>query len=964
MATDAEAVGALPSRTPAIEQPALRMRVGQILNRHPAVGLVVGVVSEEGNEFACHGYADLASRAPVTERTVFRIGSITKTMTAVAVMQLHEAGRIDLDAPADEYLRAYRLIRRSNRFRQPTIRHLLTHTAGIPDARHFRDLLHFGWGPWDARPPIFSVPFGESLPALGDHYRDGLEVVADPGSAFAYSNPGFATLGQVVEDVSGLPLDRYLRERVFRPVGMVDTDLFRAPPLAARLATGYAFGSTGPRPVPDRDWIGGGGGGVYSTLQDLVRYAQALLQGGANEHGSILKEETLAQMFERQYQTSPRLPAIGLAFFRTDADGHRVLSHDGILPGFNAHLAVAPDDGLAVIALTNGSSGAMRWLPAEMDELLRSLLGVPRQSDGLNVPHHPEVWSEICGRYVLLPPGDLRGRLAMAGGLEILVRGGRPMMRMRMPIPAMRRGLPLQPVEEDDPLAFRLDLSPFGMGEVRLRFGRQSGTSRKVMHTDLGGQPISFVERQSRQEITTAIDRLTIEDRMMLAVSRAWPQDIGALAILDGNLLLDEGGQFRLDAVRDVVVSRLHLVPRLRQVIRTPRRGRGGPYWADAQAFELARHVQELRLAPPASERELQRAVEKLRAQRFERRHPLWRMWFLTGLPDGKVALFVKVHHTVGDGLAAMTIISTFLDSAPSVLPSPPQPWVPRRAPLPSQLVADNLQRRLSAISRTLWLLARPLTMVRTVRAAWPATRELLAEAPGDRTSIDRVVGQGRRLALVQADYRTVRRIGRTVGASVNDVLLAATAAGVRRLLVSRGEDVAGVAVRTYVPVSLRRRLRGPQQGNEIGQMAVPLSLGEADEVDRLRGIAAETRRRKAKRRPALGALFRGRLAAKLLLKLVIAQRVNVTTASIPGPRQRAYFAGAPVLDVFPVLPLVGNEPIGVGAVSYAGTFNIGVTADRDAVPDIETLAAGMRDELAALAANVEPPLHPAAARV
>ena len=135
-------------------------------------------------------------------------------------------------------------------------------------------------------------------------------------------------------------------------------------------------------------------------------------------------------------------------------------------------------------------------------------------------------------------------------------------------------------------------------------------------------------------------------------------------------------------------------------------------------------------------------AVEKLRAQRFERRHPLWRMWFLTGLPDGKVAMFVKVHHTVGDGLAAMTIISTFLDSAPSVLPSPPQPWVPRRAPLPSQLVADNLLQRLSAISRTLWLLARPLTMVRTPRAAWPATRELLAEAPGDRTSIDRVVGQ------------------------------------------------------------------------------------------------------------------------------------------------------------------------------------------------------------------------------
>ena len=77
----------------------------------------------------------------------------------------------------------------------------------------------------------------------------------------------------------------------------------------------------------------------------------------------------------------------------------------------------------------------------------------------------------------------------------------------------------------------------------------------------------------------------------MLRMSRAWPQDIGALAILDGTALFDDRGRFRLDAVRDVVASRLHLVPRLRQVIRIPRRGRGGPYWADAQAFDLGRHV-------------------------------------------------------------------------------------------------------------------------------------------------------------------------------------------------------------------------------------------------------------------------------------------------------------------------------------------------------------------------------------
>jgi hypothetical protein len=336
------------------------------------------------------------------------------------------------------------------------------------------------------------VRFGGPLPTLADEYARGLEVVAPPGSTFAYSNHGFATLGQIVEDVSGMPLDRYLREHLFRPLGMTATDLARTPPIAARLATGYALASDGPRPVHDRDWLGAGGGGVYSTVRDLGRYAAALLQGGANEHGSVLRPSTLATMFERHYETDPALPALGLAFFVTDVGGHRVLAHDGILPGFNSHLSVVPDAGLGLIALTNGSSGAMRWIPEEMDGLHRRLLGVERQEADPAVPHHPEIWPEIVGRYELPPRvSDLRGRLAMGGGLEVLVRGGRPMIRLRLPVPALWRGLPLRPDDERDPRAFRVDLARFGIGQVRLRF-RRTGTGRTVIHTDLGGQPISF----------------------------------------------------------------------------------------------------------------------------------------------------------------------------------------------------------------------------------------------------------------------------------------------------------------------------------------------------------------------------------------------------------------------------------------------------------------------------------------
>jgi diacylglycerol O-acyltransferase / wax synthase len=149
--------------------------------------------------------------------------------------------------------------------------------------------------------------------------------------------------------------------------------------------------------------------------------------------------------------------------------------------------------------------------------------------------------------------------------------------------------------------------------------------------------------------------------------------------------------------------------------------------------------------------------------------------------------------------------------------------------------------------------------------------------------------------------------------------------------------------------------VRGPQQGNLIAQMAVPLPLGGSDPGRRLERIAAETARRKARTRTSLGTLFRGRITRLLLLKAVMRQRVNVTTASIPGPEAPLYLAGARVLEVFPVLPLIANEPLGVGALSYAGTFGIGVVADRATYPDIDVFAAGAGQELHALGVSTVP---------
>ncbi len=449
------------------------------------------------------------------------------------------------------------------------------------------------------------------------------------------------------------------------------------------------------------------------------------------------------------------------------------------------------------------------------------------------------------------------------------------------------------------------------------------------------------------------IERLTALDQLMLRASERWPQDIGALAILDGTHLLEPTGRFRIEAVRDAIESRLHLVPRFRQVVHMPRPGLGGPLWVDAAAFDPDEHIRVRPLPAGSGEADLLVATEQLRRQRLDPSRPLWEMWFMPGLPHERIGMFVRLHHSIADGMAAMATISALLDTAPDAPAAAAPPWTPAPGPSARELLVDNLTRHGRALAGGVSMLARPRATMRQLLAAWPAIRELLAEEPAAQTSLDRMVGPGRNLALIRSTLDRVKEVAHVHDATVNDVLLAVTAGGLRSLLRSRGEPVEGTTVRIYVPISLRSRARGPQQGNVIAQMAVPLPLGVSDPDDRLRQIVTATAERKARPRTPLGKVFRGRIARRLMLKAVIRQRVNVTTASIPGPTVPLYLARARVLEVFPVLPLIANEPLGVGAVSYAGTFNIGIVADRDAHPDIDVLAAGMREELYELGSAV-----------
>ena len=487
-ASQQPAAGQANSASAPINELDMKPKVAEALDRRPSAGLAVVLVRNGSLEwFLGHGVADVESKEPITEDTVFRIGSITKTFTAIAVMQLCERGLVDLDAPANDYLRTFRLIPAKPSFR-PTVRHLLTHTAGIGYWRRLSDLLQPGVGSGDRA--------GRSgAPPLGEYYRRGLPVEVEPGTKWAYSNHGFAALGQIVEDVTGQPFEDYARERIFEPLGMDHTDLVRSERVRSRLATGYVLRSRGLNPVADREVPTPGGGGMYSTAQDVARYIAALQRLYAGRQDLVLKPETLASMFRPHFQLDPRLPGMGIAFELGEESGHKTIGKAGIVSGFHSAIVLAPEVRIGVVVLSNtGGLDGRNATALLAAALVRRRLGLPDQAIRTDIPARPETWSEICGWYSPDPGPviNLLTRALMGAGAEVTVHHGQLMLRPLHPVPAIRRGMRLHPDDPNDPWAFRVEMPEYGIN-LRVVFSQSPEQGRTV--TRLLTDTFSFQKR-------------------------------------------------------------------------------------------------------------------------------------------------------------------------------------------------------------------------------------------------------------------------------------------------------------------------------------------------------------------------------------------------------------------------------------------------------------------------------------
>jgi WS/DGAT/MGAT family acyltransferase len=462
------------------------------------------------------------------------------------------------------------------------------------------------------------------------------------------------------------------------------------------------------------------------------------------------------------------------------------------------------------------------------------------------------------------------------------------------------------------------------------------------------------------------------------------PSDRSSLAAEHGSVNMAVGGmvvfeplaRLTLAMVRERMAERIHLIPRLRQRLEEPILGIANPVWVDDVGFDLDWHVRQASLPRPGGASELGALVGREFSHRLDRARPLWEMTLIEGLRGRRIALLLKAHHALVDGLAAVGLAALVLDptAEPLIVPAPETAWAPQRYDLRRHVarmvagpvtwaarpVLDGALRVLDPDPRR--AAADALSAARDMRRATEVALELARQRPqAPMTPLNRPISPNRRYATAQVGLATVKAVGRAAGGTVNDTLLAVVSGMLGRYLA--GADHAGEARVPHrapvglVPVSVRSDPQAGDMGNRISTVFVDLPVDEPDLASRIALISAQTRELKESAAVRAGALMVGAsgfapplISGMLARALGSVRAFNIVISNIPGPQQAFYLSGVRATDLFPVVPLnPGNQGLTVGIVSYDGNISFGLLADRDLDPPLSVAAEGLATELEVL---------------
>jgi len=413
------------------------------------------------------------------------------------------------------------------------------------------------------------------------------------------------------------------------------------------------------------------------------------------------------------------------------------------------------------------------------------------------------------------------------------------------------------------------------------------------------------------------------------------------------------------EEVRDHLEGRLCRAPRYRQRLAPVPLGVHEPLWVDDEDFDCSRHVRHARTT------DLGELADSVMSMPLARDRPLWEMWIATGLAGDRIGLVGKVHHCLVDGIAAVELASLVLDATPHPEAGEPSSWRPEPAPGVLERLAGGLRDRISA---QLALLTAPAAMVRSPRRLLSAAAEARRVGAALGASVRPATPVGplnqptsalRHVALLDRPLDDLRRVKSHFQTTVNDVVLAVCAGGIRRFMERRGQPT--VPLKTMVPVNLRAAGSEGELGNQISFIFVDLPCDEPDPVMRLYDVHRATSDRKRAGEPqgadrVLRALsYVPGPVQRAASRMAASERTfNLTISNIPGPAQPLYMLGCRLEGAYPVVPLADRHALSIGMHTSGGGAFFGLYADREALPDSDRLARDIDasiDELVELAA-------------
>ena len=362
------------------------------------------------------GFADPVKKVPATAQTTYRVGSVSKLFTDIAVMQMVEQQKLDLDAPVTRYLPNFRP---GNSFgKSITLRQLMSHRSGL------------------VREPPIGNYFETSEPSLARTIAslNQTKLVYAPESRVKYSNAAIAAVGYVLERTQKAPFAKYLKRAVLDPVGLADSSFEPSPRITKNLAKAYMWTVDGRTfEAPTFELGISPAGSMYTTVEDMGRFMSTMFAGGQGRNGRMLRRATLEQMWTPQFAPAGQKTGYGIGFGISQLEGRRTIGHGGAIYGFATSLKAMPDDKLGVVVVTTKDS-ANAVTNRIADFALRALLatreGKPVPEPETTLPVEPGFAKRVAGRYE--SGGKAVDLIERGGKLSMLSSDGGELLRLRM----------------------------------------------------------------------------------------------------------------------------------------------------------------------------------------------------------------------------------------------------------------------------------------------------------------------------------------------------------------------------------------------------------------------------------------------------------------------------------------------------------------------------------------------------